>query len=569
MPNPSVARPSPTELDWMRLAWLASLAWLLYFVALPCGFMLVDSVTDEGFTLAHFSDFAADPKLLAATLNSLLVATGVALLSVAVGVPLAFGYALTTMPGRRLLQATIIVSLVSPDFLVAMAYIALAGPNAGYLNRALREVFDLAPGAGPLDIFSMWGLVMTALPHGVAYVFLTLAPALRNLDPALGEAARLQGASGRRALWDVTLPLARPAVLAGALLAFCGSLAMFGPPHLLRLNVLTISIREALVRLDFKAASTTSIVLLAFSLVALLMLRVATRRAERFRTLGGKSFAQRALPASRATTIALMTLAGLYAFAALLLPYGAMLVISFMKSVGQGLVASNWTIDNYLVVLEDSAVRRAVRSSVLLAAGSATVVVVMGFVTAYVIVRTRHAGRTLMEGLSVLPVALPGTALAIALAVVYLNWPLNSLALYGSFGILFVAYITRFVSFGVRTSQAALVQLSPEVEDASRMCGAGMPTTLALITAPLMRATLAYAWILVFVLALPELSASIILKGIHTQTLSTALLDIWNGNGGLAMACAFGMLVFAAVCLLLLGAHAISRKGPRLSLGGT
>jgi iron(III) transport system permease protein len=561
-------RPTTPTFDWLRLAWLASFAWLVYFVALPCGYMLVDSITDDGFTLAHFADFAADPKLRAATVNSMLVATGVACLSVVVGVPLAFGYALTAMPGRRLLQATIIVSLISPDFLIAMAYIALAGPNAGYLNYAIRDLFGLADVSGPLDIFSMWGLVLTALPHGVAYVFLTLAPALRNLDPALDEAARLQGATGQRALWDITLPLVRPAVLAGALLAFCGSLAMFGPPHLLRLNVLTISIREALVRLDFKAASATSIVLLALSLVALLLLRLATRRGERFRTIGGKSFAHRVLPTSRATRVALVSLAVAYAIAALLLPYGAMLVISFMKSVGHGLAATNWTLDNYLVVLQDDGVQRAARSSVLLAAGSATLVVAMGFLAAYVIVRTRYAGKTLMEGLSVLPVALPGTALAIALAILYLNWPLNSLALYGSFGILFVAYVTRFVSFGVRTNQASLVQLAPELEDASRICGAGMPATLAFVTAPLMRTTLAYAWILVFILALPELSASIILKGIHTQTISTALLDIWNGNGGLAMACAFGMLIFAAVCLLLLGANAVTRKGPRLSLGG-
>jgi len=105
-----------------------------------------------------------------------------------------------------------------------------------------------------------------------------------------------------------------------------------------------------------------------------------------------------------------------------------------------------------------------------------------------------------------------------------------------------------------------VLQLSPELEEASRISGAGALTTLALITVPLMRQALIYAWILVFILALPELSASIVLKGIHTQTLSTVLLDVWNGNGGLAMACALGMSMFVAVGALLLVAIAVAKR---------
>ena len=551
--------PTRVRLDWMRVAWLASIAWLLYLVAIPIGYMLVDSVTENGLTLQHFADFAADPRLRAATVNSLLVATGVAALSVVVGAPLAFGVARTSMRGKGLVRATIIVSLISPDFLIAMAYIALAGPNAGYFNRIIRDGLGIGTGPGPLDIFSLWGLVFTALPHGVAYVFIALVPALRNLDPSLDEAARLQGASVGRVIRDVTLPLMRPALFSGALLAFAGSLAMFGPPHMLRLNVLTIATREALVRLDFKAASVTSVVLIALSLVALLAYRRSTRQAERFRTLGGKGFTQRTVDLGTFAHV-LTALGVAYALVSLAVPYGGMLMVSLMKSVGQGVTWGNWTLDNYAQVFADAGVRSGAVQSFALAAGSATLVVLTGFIAAYVITRTRFRGRGFLDYLSILPLAVPGTALAIALAVVYLNWPLNALGLYGSFGILFVAYLTRFVTFGVRTSQTTLMQLAPELEEASRVCGAGAVTTLVLITAPLMRQSLIYAWILVFILALPELSASVVLKGIHTQTLSTVLLDIWNGNGGLAMACALGITMFATVSALLLVAMAVARR---------
>ncbi|MBN9496196.1 MAG: iron ABC transporter permease [Alphaproteobacteria bacterium] len=546
--------------------WLIGFLCLSYLVAIPIGYMAYDSLTDGGFTLAAYREFFDDPKLRVAMRNSLLVAAGVAVLSVLVGAPLAFGVARTNMRGKAIVSATMIVSLVSPDFLLAMAYIALAGPNVGYFNLALRRVFDLDIMSGPLNIFTLWGLIFTALPHGVSYVFLTLVPALRNVDPALEEASRVQGAGALQTLRDVTLPLMRPALMSGALLAFAGSLAMYGPPHMLRLNVLTISIRESLIRLDFKGASAASIILILMSLVALVVYRRSTRQAERFRTVGGKSFGGRDTDLGWVGH-AFTALGIAYVLAALIVPYGGMLVISLMKSVGLGFSAGNWSFDNYRVVFADPAVRAAAQLSITLAASAATLVAILGFLVAHVVVRSKIPARSLLDYLSIIPLAVPGTALAIALAVIYLNPPLNMLGLYGSFGILFVAYITRFVTFGVRTSQSALIQLSPEFEEASRVAGANGLTTVGFITLPMMRQTFIYTWLLVFVLALPELSASIILKGIHTQTLSTVLLDIWNGNGGLAQACAFGMTMFVSVATILGAAAALSRKAG-IRMGG-
>lgn len=546
------------NLGW--LPWAAALIWLLYLVALPIGYMAFDSATNEdgALTIANVTAFLSDQRLLFATLNSLGVATGVAVLSVLIGVPLAYGVARTTMRGKRLVQATIIISLVSPDFLLAMAYIALAGPNAGYLNVVLRSAFGWE-GAGPLNIFSLGGLVFTALPHGVSFVFLAMVPALRNLDPALDEAARVQGANLRSTIFDITLPLMRPALLSGALLAFAGSLAMYGPPHMLRLNVLTISIREALLRLDFKAASVASLTLIVMSLAALAYYRHSTKQAERFRTMGGKSFSHRPLDLGPATA-ALTALGVVYCLLALIVPYGAMLAVSLMRSVGEGFSAGNWTLQNYAVVYANPAVRSAARLSMTLAATSASVVVIMGFLVAYLLVRSKASGRALLDYLSILPLAVPGTALAIALIVVYLNPPFNVFGFYGSFGILLIAYLTRFVTFGVRTNQSTLVQLPPELEEASRVSGAGPLSTVVQVTVPLMRNGLIYTWILVFILALPELSASVILKGLETQTLSIVLLDIWNGNGGLASASAFGIAMFVCVSALLSIAALIGKR---------
>ncbi|KAA0970171.1 iron ABC transporter permease [Aureimonas fodinaquatilis] len=542
-----------------RLAWIVACLWLFFLIALPILVIIFSSVYDEGVTLDHYSSFFGSNALLTATLNSLLVAIGIAVLSVVIGGPLAFGVARTDMKFKGLVRVTMLIALISPEFLLAMGYILLAGPNAGYFNMLIRGMFGISSPTGPLNIFSLWGLILTALPSGVAFVFLTLVPAFNNIDPALEEAARMKGASALRAIRQITIPQLRPAVLSGALLAFATSLAMYGPPQMLGINVLTVAIRDAMVRLNFATASVAAMVLISLSILALLAQRFSTRHVERYRTLGGKSFGSRTINMGWITHL-LTVLGVVYTFASLVVPYGAMTAASLMKSIGNGFTAGNWTLDNYVLVFNDPSILRAATLSLGLATGSATLVSIMGVVVAYVILRTKIRGRAFLDYLSILPLAIPGTALAFALVVVYLTWPMNMLGFYGTPMILLVAYLARFIPLGVRNSQTTLLQIAPELEEASRVFGASEFKTLLRITVPLMLPAIVYTWLLVFIMAIPELSASVILRGFGTQTLSTALLGIWNGNGGLAVASAFGMTIFAVVGALFGLATFVARR---------
>jgi iron(III) transport system permease protein len=547
---------------WVGAAgtWLLGLVCLSALVVVPIATIAVSSLADDdGWTMANFANLATDRALREATANTLLVACGVSLLSVVVGAPLAYGVVRTPMRGKAVVQVTAVISLVSPDFLLAMAYIALAGPNAGFLNVAIRQALGWGDAAGPLNVFSLGGLVLTALPHGVAFVYLALVPALRNMDPALEEAARVQGATLFHVICGVTAPLLRPALLSGTLMAFCSSLAMYGPPQMLRMNVLTVAIRQDMLQLDFGGASASSLLLVGISVLALVLYRRSTRQADRFRTMGGKSFGSRPLSVG-GWQHALTGFGALYCLLALVLPYGTMLAISMMRSVGVGFAAGNWTLANYTTIFANPAVLDAARLSVTLAAATATVVTALGLFIGLLLVRGVPIGRAPLDYLSVLPLAVPGTALAIALVIIFLNPPLNALGFYGSAGILFVAYIIRFITLGVRSSQAALLQTAPELEEAARVAGAGVLRTVVSITVPVLRHSLLYTWLLVFILTLPELSASVILKGVNTQTVSTVLLDVWNGNGGLASACALGMTIFGATAILLAAASFAGRR---------
>lgn len=561
----ALAPPAPQRggSPWSLMVAIGSALVLVVLIAAPVGTIFLASLYDDGFTLSAYADMASSRRFLTATVNSLAVAAGIAALSVAIGVPLAFGVARTGMRFKGLVRATMILALISPEFLLAMGYILMAGPNAGYANVLARWAFDLSVTAGPFDIFSLWGLVFTALPNGVAFVFLALTPALANMDPALEEAARLKGSGPLRAVMDITLPLMRPAILAGALLAFATSLAMYGAPEMLGIDVLTVSIREAMLGLNFASASVAAVTLVALSALALGVQRVLLRHSERFRTLGGKAFAARRLDLGGVTH--LLTALGLaYVMIALILPYGTMIAVSLMKSIGNGFAPGNWTLANFAVVLTEPAIRKAVVLSFALAAGSATLVVVIGVLTSYVILRTRYRARFILDYISILPLAVPGTAIGLALIVIYLNWPGNLTGIYGTPAILLVAYLARFIPIGVRNGQTALVQIAPEVEEAARVFGSTEAGALWRITLPLMAPVIIYTWLLVFILAIPELSASIILRGFGTQTISTSLLSVWNGNGGLAVACAYGVCIFVFVSVLFLLAAAVGRRSAAL-----
>jgi iron(III) transport system permease protein len=251
-------------------------------------------------------------------------------------------------------------------------------------------------------------------------------------------------------------------------------------------------------------------------------------------------------------------LSALFAF---LLPYGTLITASFLKSVGQGLRRDNFTFGNYTSIFDSAETWVALKNSAYLAFCTASIVVLVGLVIAYVLVRSKARGRGALEYLCNLPMGVSGTALAMGLIFMYLTPPLSDLKLYGTLGIILIAYCTRQIPSGLRYSQSSLMQISVELEEASRMSGAGWIRTMVKITIPLIRTSLVYAWILSFINAFPELSTSVMLRNAGTSVVATAILELWDGAGGLPQAAAFGSVVFLVVAfLVMLAQKAVGRS---------
>jgi iron(III) transport system permease protein len=544
------------------LVWVLAAALLIYLIVVPFGYMTYESFTDkEGqATLANIPKYFGMPFVVEATVNTFLLSGAVTLLSVLLGVPLAFGVSRTDMWGKGLVRSTVLVSIITPPFLRAVAYVILAGPNVGYLNQLLRFLLGLTAESGPLDIFSAWGFVVLSIPGGVAFVFLQTAAAFENMDPSLEEGARLAGATPRQVAFRITLPMAKHAVLSGALLAFSVSLAMYGIPHILNVNVLTIAIRKSLLMpLDFKAASTLSMIVLVASLITLFLYRLSVRAAKKFQTITGRGFRPSVMRLGRWRHgfTALGLFYGLFAFA---LPYGMLVLVSFMRRIGYGLEADNFTLRNYLYMWAEPLPRTAIINSFILATASSTVVVLLGIVIGYLIGRTQARGRAVLDYLSVLPLGIAGTALAAGLIIVYLNQPFSILGVYATLWILLIAYVTRFIPFGVRYCQTAFMQVSQDLEEAARLGGANWFQTVWHILLPLVKRGALYAWIVAFLSAFPEISASVLLRNIGTDVVATAILDMWDGTGGLPAASALSVLVFLVLTLLVLVAQRVTGR---------
>jgi iron(III) transport system permease protein len=542
------------------LVMLLGVATLLVLVVAPLVLLLLGSVTHEGaFTAEHFAAAFSRPAYYNALLNSLILGVGTAVLSVLIGAPMAWAVSRTTMPAKNLVRVLVGVSYITPPFLSAIAYVILLAPNSGVLNRLVVELFGVE--RGPFSAFTMWTMIFVTALHTFPYVFLLTSSALESVDASLEESARILGSGVWRNTVEITLPMVTPAILSGALLAFINAISLFGSQAILGLpgRVFTLPTRiQALFTYppQYGLASALSVVLVLLTVIALYLQRGYLERRS-FVTLGGKGVRPELVEIGRWRWPAL-ALCGLVFAAAVFLPYVFLGLTSLSKTWALGLSVGNLTLDNYRFVLfEYEVTRRAIMNSLLLATAAATIAILLGAVLAYVDLRGTVRGRKVLDYLSLMPLGLPGIVLAVGILLVWLRLPFD---VYGTLTILLIAYLTRFIPLAVRSANAALRQVDPSLEETARITGASWLETFGRVTLPLTRSGLFAGWILVFVPALQELSASILLFTGPTITLAVAVFNLYD-NGLLERVAALAIVNTLIISAALLVAQRLARRG--------
>ncbi|OGA78958.1 MAG: hypothetical protein A3G81_00300 [Betaproteobacteria bacterium RIFCSPLOWO2_12_FULL_65_14] len=547
---------------------VAGLAVVLAFLALyPTAMLFYGSFTTAPLgepgeaTLANYVTAYTDPETYRLLLDSFVFATGSSLLSLLFACALAWITVRTNAPFRGIFELTAIVPNIFPPLLIAIAWTLLASPTVGMLNAVLMALFGLS--RGPLNIYSMPGLIFVEGLILTPLGFLIIAAAMRGMDPSLEESARMAGSSQFRIMRRITFPLMRPAILAAGTLNFVRALESFDTPAIIalpaRIEVFTTKIyREALAAYppDYNLAATYGVSLLAIALAFVALYRRFTSRVETFATVTGKGYRPNLIDLGRwriaasAAAAAILTLM-------VLLPVTMLFLTSLMPYYHVPTLESARlaTLKHYVYIFENERVFRALGNSLFLAVAGATIAMALAALTAYITVKTKVRGRGLLDGLTFLPWAFPSTALAIGLLWGYVRLPLP---VYGTIGILLIAYVTRFLPYGLRAVSSTIVQIHKELEEASRACGGGLWTTLRRILLPLMRPGLIAGWILLATIFMREFSLSLFLYTPSSEPVGPLLYFLWL-DGLTGPLGALGMLVSVVSAILVAVASRYAR----------
>ncbi|WP_246642025.1 ABC transporter permease [Paraburkholderia edwinii] len=528
---------------------------------IPLCFLLWQSfMTPQGadtpsvFTLDNYRIAFGSADSWSAFANSVEFAIGAALVSFVVGSALAWINERTNTPLRRFFSVVTVVPLINPAILFTIAWILLASPKIGVLNVALMHLFDLSH--PPFNIYSMGGMIWI---DGLQYspmAFLLMSAAFRGMDPSLEESAIMSGAGLFKTTFSITFRLAVPAIVSTVLILFVRAVESFEVPALIglpvKIQVLTSSIYEALQQYPTPtglAASYSTILLLITSAGIFLQSRLLAKGGK-FTTVSGKAFRARAIDLGpwRYLTAALFVL---YALVIVVLPLLVLLWSSFQKFYAPPSMEAlhHLTLDSYRYIFSYPELREAVGNSLILGFSCATGVMLLSSIVCWIVIKTKIRGRWLLDNLASLPMVFPGLVLGLAFMVFFLN---VNIGIYGTLSILLIAYITRFMPYGMRYTQTSMVQLSKELEESAEMCGSGWGTTFSRIVLPLLKPGLMAGWIYVFIVSIRELSASILLYSPGSETISVVVWELWqNGQyvelSALSVMFAIGLLALVSL----------------------
>jgi len=540
---------------------------LLLLTTVPLAMLVIGSLQVEGtagITLANYTNVYGDPRTYRLLQNSFLYAIGTSLLALTVGTSLAYVVERTNVPFRRGFYAVSLVPLIVPGIVSTIAWIYLASGKIGVINRMLMAAFGLKD--PPFEVFSLLGMMWTEGIHLSPLVFLVMAGAMRAMDPSLEEAAVTSGARPLRTLRMVTLPVLVPALASAALIMFVRGLESFEVPALVglpaRVPVFTSEIYEALRNYpqDYGAAGALGMGLLAVSAVGVWTYGRLTRRAERFATITGKGYRPRTIDLGSWRWVGFAYLIA-YVAIVVVMPFLVLVFVSLLPFYIPSLdMLGKLTLQNYVTALEHPDTLLAARNSTILAISAATITMALTAVIAWIVTRTRLPGRRVLDMLAFLPIGIPGLVLAVAMIFELVNFPI---AIYGTLAVLVIAYVTRYLPYGMRTNSAAMVQLHRELEEAAATSGASWGKTFTRIVIPLLWPSLVAGWIYVFVVSVRELSSSVLLVSPESVVVSFVIFDLQQSGQSGAVAALAVMLVLMLVAIVTVTQRVSRRVGVR------
>ena len=545
------------HLDFKWAVILIIVDFMLVFQVLPMVYLIIKAFFPEGsFTFEVFQRLYTYQMNLGALKNTLIAATVTMVLGTLIAFPLAWLVGRTNLFGKKFFRSLFVLTYMVPPYVGAMAWLRLLNPNVGTMNQFFRLLFGLGDTPGPLNIYTLGGLIWVLTTFYYPYAFITISRAMEKMDPSLEEASRISGASPLLTVFRVTLPMMTPSLIAGALLVFVAAMSCYGIPSIIgapgKVHTVTTRIIEynGLGAQGISDATGLAVFLMALAILILYLSDFVVAR-KQYITVSGKSTRPNIVDLGK-WRVPLTVLVSLFATIVVLIPFATILTTSFKIDVGKSLFdPENFTLTQWQTIFSRSETMSCLKNSLIFGVVTATVGIVVACTMSYLLQRTKIRGRKLPDFLITLGSGTPSVVIALGLIMTMKgDFGVN---IYNTAYIMIVAYLIKYLMMGMRTVVSAMSQIHVSLEECSQISGASWTRTMLKITGPLIFPSIAAGWFLIFIPSFYELSMTTLLYSNSTKTIGFQLYEYWTFTSQpQSCAMAFGILMIVVVLNFLL-----------------
>jgi len=545
------------HLDFKWVVIFAIVDFMLVFQVLPMVYLIVKAFFPDGsFTFHVFERLYTYSMNLGALKNTLIAATATMILGTLLAFPLAWLVGRTNLYAKKFFRSLFVLTYMVPPYVGAMAWLRLLNPNVGTLNQFFRLIFNLGDTPGPLNIYTLGGLIWVLTTFYYPYAFITISRAMEKMDPSLEEASRISGASPLGTVFRITIPMMTPSLIAGALLVFVAAMSCYGIPSIIgapgKVHTVTTRIIEynGLGAQGISDATGLAVFLMALAIIILYLSDFVVAR-KQYITVSGKSTRPNIVDLGR-WRWPLTILVSLFAIIVVLIPFATILTTSFKIDVGKSLFdAENFTFSQWKTIFSRTETMNCLKNSLIFGVITATIGIVVACTMSYLLQRTRIRGRKIPDFLITLGSGTPSVVIALGLIMTMKGT--FGVNIYNTAYIIIIAYLIKYLMMGMRTVVSAMSQIHVSLEECSQISGASWTRTMFKITGPLIFPSIAAGWFLIFIPSFYELSMTTLLYSNTTKTIGFQLYEYWTFTSQpQSCAMAFGILMIVVVLNFLL-----------------
>jgi iron(III) transport system permease protein len=560
---------SPLSFTPRRVAVLAGIAVLGFLILYPILFVVFGSFWSANpgqpghLTLDNYVSTLGDTRTYTLLWNTLVYAFGVSVLAISVGLILSFITTRTDTPLRRFLYYLPFFPLAFPGFLMNLGWIYLFGQNTGLVNVFIRDYLGLA--WAQFQIYSLGGVIWATGVAQIPISYLAIAPAMNSLNPLLDDASRVSGGGLLFTIRRITIPLLLPAIISAFVLDFALAVESFEAPVMIGwpagFYVLMSKIylnSQNLVPPDYAQSGAYAMLALVTTMALFVLYSRFLRNAKKYQVVTGRGYTRRFVSLGR-WKYAVIGIVCFYLVVVVVMPLSVLVLLSLHRNWNPYNPLSGLSLNNYAFLFSgNSGAIGSMINSVSAWVSAATIVTAIAILIVFTAYMTKTKGRGVLEGLGVLPIAVPSLLIGFGFLWAFLTIPSG---LWGTIGVIVIALVVTILPQAIRALSGPIVQIHSEQIEASRVCGAATGPTIRRILLPLLRNSLIGTWLYVLIVASKAVGPLILLVTPQNQVLSTYIWNDWiskpNNTGVVAAA---GILLMAIAWVLILGMLLFQRR---------